>query len=81
MNLILKSGLPNNLPYELMISAKSLEHLGILEMAWGWQDAISVIEFFCKNGMRYWEEMYINLKMVNCILLMTVGILIRMRPN
>jgi hypothetical protein len=50
MSLIFTSGLPNNFPHELINSAKSLEHLGILEMAWNWQNAIKVVEFFCKYG-------------------------------
>ena len=50
MSLIFKSGLPNNFPRELITPAKSLEHLGILEMAWDWQNAIKVVEFFCKYG-------------------------------
>lgn len=31
-------------------SAKSLEHLGISEMAWDYQNAIKAVEFFCKYG-------------------------------
>ena len=38
------------LPEELMISAKSLEHLGISEMAWDRENAIKVIEFLYSNN-------------------------------
>lgn len=42
-----KSELPNKFPEELFDLAKSLEHLGISEMAWDWQNAIKVVEFLC----------------------------------
>lgn len=34
-----------DLPKELSDSAKSLEHIGISEMAWDWQNAIKAVEF------------------------------------
>ncbi len=33
------------LPKDLIDSAKSLEHIGVLEMAWDWENAIKAIEF------------------------------------
>ncbi len=35
-------------PRELINSAKSLKHLGILEIAWDWQNAIKAIEYLSK---------------------------------
>lgn len=37
-----------DLPRELIASAKSLEHIGISEMAWDWQNAIKAVEFLCQ---------------------------------
>lgn len=38
------------LPKELLISAKSLEHLGIAELAWDWENAMRVIDILCKSN-------------------------------
>lgn len=38
---------PSNFPELLINSGKSLEHLGILEIAWNWKNAIRVVEFLC----------------------------------
>lgn len=37
-------------PNDLIISAKSLEHLGLSELAWSWEEAIRTVEFLCKNN-------------------------------
>jgi len=39
---------PNAFPGELLNKAKTLEHFGIAEMAWDWQNAIAVVEFLCE---------------------------------
>jgi len=43
-----KWSLPNTLPKKLINSAKSLEHLGIVELAWDCQNAVMVVEFLCE---------------------------------
>jgi len=40
-----KYKLPNDFPAKLLDSAKSLKQLGILDVAWNWENAIMVIEF------------------------------------
>ena len=42
-----KVNLPVDFPVILFNSGKSLEQLGISEMAWNWENAIKVIEFLC----------------------------------
>lgn len=38
------------MPKELTESARSLEHLGISELAWNWKSAIKAIEFLSNNN-------------------------------
>jgi hypothetical protein len=45
-----KLRLPNDFPEELYSSAKSLEHLGISELAWGWESVIKAIKFLCERN-------------------------------
>lgn len=42
-----KKKIPLDFPTILLSSGKSLECLGISEMAWDWKNAIKVIEFLC----------------------------------
>lgn len=50
MSISYRASLPNDFPEELLVSAKTLEHIGICEMAWDWQDAIRVSEFLCRHN-------------------------------
>lgn len=45
-----KESLPRDFPGDLFKSAHSLEHLGIVELAWKWLDAIKVVEFLCEKN-------------------------------
>lgn len=47
MGISYKKNLPNTFPEELLNLAKSLEHLGISEVAWDWQNAIRTVDFLC----------------------------------
>lgn len=40
-----KDKMPNGFPIKLLNVAKSLNHLGILDIAWDWESAIMVVEF------------------------------------
>ncbi|WP_045574929.1 Imm40 family immunity protein [Desulfosporosinus sp. I2] len=48
MSISYKSCLPSDFPEELSKNAKSLEHLGISEIAWDWQNAIRIVGFLCE---------------------------------
>ena len=45
-----KESLPRDFPGDLFKSAYSLEHFGIVELAWKWLEAIKVVEFLCKKN-------------------------------
>jgi hypothetical protein len=45
-----KSKLPDQFPQELLNMAKSLEHLGLSEMAWDFETAIRVVEFLYESN-------------------------------
>lgn len=49
MSIGYKASLPGDLLQEMLKVAKTLEHLGISELAWDWENAIMFIDNLCKN--------------------------------
>ncbi|MBT9830305.1 Imm40 family immunity protein [Clostridium baratii] len=49
MNMHYKINLPDNFPKELIDTSKSLENIGVLELAWNKENSIKVIDFLNKN--------------------------------
>lgn len=49
------------LPKDLIDSAKSLEHIGVSEMAWDWENAIRAIEFLYQCNYAILGVTYINI--------------------
>jgi hypothetical protein len=45
-----KSYFPSNFPEQLIRTGISLDHLGIIEIAWDKNDAIAAISFLCNSG-------------------------------
>lgn len=45
-----KYKLPNDFPTTFLNSAKSLKQLGILDIAWNWENAIMVIEYLSDHN-------------------------------